>query len=168
MNALFNALPSPMRETLFLRFWSFFKVRTLNFVQPSVEDLNDDEMIVSIPLNWRTRNHLNCMYFGVLAAGADCAGGFLALHILRKHKTKASIIFKDFQANFLKRAEGKTYFKCRDGQKIRDGIVSMEETGERLNMPVEIIATVPDKTGDEPVATFTLTLSMKPSKKFGT
>ena len=61
MNALLNALPSPMRETLFLRFWSFFKVRTLNFVQPSIEDLNDKEITVSVPLNWRTRNHLNCM-----------------------------------------------------------------------------------------------------------
>jgi len=30
-----------------------------------------------------------------------------------------------------------------------------------MNMPVEVIATVPSKEGEEPVAKFTLTLSLK-------
>jgi hypothetical protein len=34
-------------------------------------------------------------------------------------------------------------------------------TGERVNLPVKVIATVPDKFGDEPVAEFTITLSLK-------
>ena len=40
-------------------------------------------------------------------------------------------------------------------------------TGERVNQPVTIIATCPSLHGDEPMAEFTLTLSIKkvPSRK---
>ena len=36
-----------------------------------------------------------------------------------------------------------------------------DRTGERVTLPVEIVATVPDRHGDEPVARFTLGLSVK-------
>jgi hypothetical protein len=39
-----------------------------------------------------------------------------------------------------------------------------EETGERQNLPVQIVAIVP-KISDEPVAKFVLTLSIKKKSK---
>ena len=35
------------------------------------------------------------------------------------------------------------------------------ETGERVNLPVPVTATVPSVFGDEPVAEFVITLSVK-------
>jgi hypothetical protein len=34
-------------------------------------------------------------------------------------------------------------------------------TGQRVTLPVEVVATVPDRYGDEPVARFTMGLSVK-------
>ena len=39
--------------------------------------------------------------------------------------------------------------------------VTDERTGERVTIPVDVVATVPKRYGDEPVARFTLGLSLK-------
>jgi acyl-coenzyme A thioesterase PaaI-like protein len=149
------------RETLYLRFFTFFKIPLLYYVSPVVEELNDDTCVVRIPLKRRTKNHLSSMYFGVLAAGADCSGGFMAMRLLQKGGGKTSLLFKEFKAEFLKRAEGDVVFTCNDGPTIRAAVEETARTGERINFPVHVTATVPSKLGSEPVAEFELTLSLK-------
>ena len=105
------------------------------------------------------------MYFGVLAVGADVTGGFLAMRYIQASTSKIALIFKDFKAEFLKRAEGDVHFVCEDGIAIQNLVCEAEETGERQNLPVQIIATVP-KISDEPVAKFILTLSIKKKYKW--
>lgn len=149
------------RDTLFLRVFSFFKIPLLFYIAPILEELNDEKCVVRIPLRRRTKNHLNVMYFGVLAAGADCAGGFMAMKLIRKEGGKISLLFKDFKAEFLKRAEGDVFFTCRDGAAIREAVAETLSSGERVNLPVHVTATVPSKLGEEPVAQFELTLTLK-------
>jgi acyl-coenzyme A thioesterase PaaI-like protein len=150
------------RETAKLRLFGLLKVPVLFFVSPSVRELSDSRCIIRIPLNRRTRNHLNSMYFGVLACGADAAGGLLAMHHIEKQAPgQVSLIFKDFQANFLKRAEGDTDFRCDDGQVLAEAVRKAIQTGERQNSPLKIIATTPRQSGAEAVAEFTLTISLK-------
>ena len=100
------------------------------------------------------------MYFGVLSVGADVTGGFLAMKFIQASKSQMSLIFKDFHADFLKRAEGDVHFICEDGSAIQELIEVAEKTGKRQNLPVNITATVPTLS-HEPVATFSLTLSVK-------
>ena len=100
------------------------------------------------------------MYFGVLSVGADVTGGFLAMKLIQESKSKIALIFKDFHADFLKRAEGDVHFVCEDGIAIQNLVNTAEETGERQNLPVNIIATVPE-ISNEPIAKFVLTLSIK-------
>jgi hypothetical protein len=109
------------------------------------------------------KNHLGSMYFGALCIGADAAGGFIAAKLLRELKggTKGTLIFKDFQAKFLKRPEGDTWFTCRDGARIAEAIETSRMSGQRVDLPVQVVATVPSKFGTEPVAEFVLTLSLK-------
>lgn len=153
------------KDTLFLRAFSFYKIPLLFFVNPSVVKMDDDEAVIAIPFLRRNKNHLGSMYFGTLCIGADAAGGIFAAHALQKVKNgKGSLIFKDFKANFLKRPEGKTYFTCKDGKAIAEAVKKADETLERVDLPVTIIATVPEKSGSEPVAEFVLTLSLKVKK----
>lgn len=154
-------MPGRFRDTLFLRFFTFLKIPLLFYVRPVVEELNDEKCVVRIPLSRRTKNHMNAMYFGVLAAGADCAGGFMAMRLLQKGGGRISLLFKDFKADFLKRAEGDVLFTCDGGGAIRRAVEEADRTGERVNHPVRVTATVPSKFGTEPVAEFELTLSLK-------
>jgi len=102
------------------------------------------------------------MYFGTLAIGADCAGGLLAMHLISKSKKKVSIVFKDFKAEFLRRPEGDTHFTCPDGALIKKQISEALKGKKRVNKTIKIIATTPKLSGNEPVAKFELTLSLKP------
>ena len=151
-----------IKETIFLRAFSFYKIPLLFFVNPSVVKMTEEEVVIAIPFHRRNKNHLGSMYFGVLCIGADAAGGFIAARALQKVKNgKGTLIFKDFQAKFLKRPEGRTLFTCKDGLAIKEAVKKAEESLERVELPVTIIATVPEKSGDEPVAEFVLTLSLK-------
>ena len=151
------------KNTLALRGYGLLKIPLLFIVQPTVVSLTPDACEVRIPLNYWTRNHLKSMYFGTLAIGADCSGGVLALkniEELSKGK-KVGLIFKDFQANFKKRAEADVHFHCKDGPAIRKILQKTLKTGERVDTPLKIWATTPKISGDEKVAEFILTLSLK-------
>ncbi len=156
-----DRLPAKVRETAYLRAFGLLKVPMILFTSPSVLELSSERCEIRIPLNRRTRNHLKSLYFGALAVGADCAGGIIAMKLIREAKADVSLLFKDFHAEFLKRAEGDVHFTCSDGPAIAEGVRKALASGERENCPVRVVATVPSKLGDEPVAKFTLTLSLK-------
>jgi len=153
------------RATLDVRLWSFINVFLLWLVKPAVLEVNERRCVVRIPLNWRTRRRdIHAMYLGVLCMGADVAAGLIAFNLVGQKKVPVSFIFKDLHAEFLKRAEGDVVFTNEEGEAIQRLVARALETGEREETTVHVIATVPKKLGDEPVAKFALTLSIKRKK----
>ena len=150
-----------VKATLFLRYFGLTKIPLVLFVRPSVLHINDESAIIRIPFRRRTKNHLGSMYFGAMSIGVDLAGGILAVRKIREQKQRISLIFKNFNAEFLKRTEGHTHFICNDGKKIEELIKKAIKSEERVEEIINIIATVPSKFGEEPVAQFKLTLSLK-------
>jgi acyl-coenzyme A thioesterase PaaI-like protein len=150
-----------IRETLALRAWAFTKIRLISYVRPRVVDLTGERCEIVVPLSRRTRNHLRSMYFGALCTGADAAAALAALRASRKAGGRVAVIFKDMQVEFVKRAEADVHFACEQGREISELIEKADASGERQNLPVRVVATVPKLFGSEPVARFTLTLSVK-------
>lgn len=149
------------KKTWGVRLFGLTKIPMIAFLSPSVIKMDQEETIIKIPLNWRTKNHLGSMYFAALAAGADLAGGMLAMNIIKKSNKKIHLSFKDFKANFLKRAQGHTCFYNHQGPEISRFVQKVSENpGVRMNMPLQMFAKCPDLS-DEKVAEFTLTLSLK-------
>lgn len=101
------------------------------------------------------------MYFGALCTGADAAAAMPALEAVRASGATWSILFKDMQAQFLKRAEGDVHFTFTQGRELGALLARAGVSGERENMSISIPATVPKLSGDDPVALFTLTLSVR-------
>ena len=149
-----------LKETALVRLLGL-KIPVLLFLGPRVLELDDEGCAIEIPLGYRSKNHLGSMYFGALHAGADLAAGLNATRLILRRHRRVQLIFKDAHAEFLKRADGDVVFRSRDGGRIRDAVEEAERTGERVTIPVEVVATVPKKYGDEPVARFTLGLSLK-------
>ncbi len=161
MSIFSKYLSEKTKANLFLRYFALTRVPMIFYTRASVVDISDEKIAVKIPLRRRTKNHLQCMYFGALAIGADVCGGTIAMLCIDKSKQKMALIFKSMNVNFLKRAEGDTYFTCAQGKELSVLIDKAATSGERMEMPVNIIATVPDKLGDEPVAEFDLVISIK-------
>jgi acyl-coenzyme A thioesterase PaaI-like protein len=147
--------------TIFIRYFGISKIPMLYFIKPSVVELSEERIVIRVPLSRRTKNHLGAMYFGALAAGADLAGGFLAMMEIKESGEKVALLFKDMKAEFLKRAEGDAHFVCTEVQATRHLVRQAIKTGERVEMPVHVDVFVPSKFANEPVAKFVLTLSLK-------
>jgi acyl-coenzyme A thioesterase PaaI-like protein len=149
-----------IKETAFVWLISL-KIPSLFFIGPRVLALDDEGCAIRIPLDLRTRNHLKSMYVGVLCAGADLASGLNAAWLIYSKHKKVKLAFKDLKADFLKRADGDVVFRSRDGARVRAAVEEADASGERVTLPVEVVATVPKKYGDEPVARFTMGLSLR-------
>jgi acyl-coenzyme A thioesterase PaaI-like protein len=137
------------------------RIPVLLFIGPRVLELDDEGAAVMVPLGWRTKNHVGSMYVGVMAAAADLASGMNAFSLIRSRYRQVVPVFKFANMEFLKRADGDTVFRTRQGRRIAGAMEETARTGERVTLPVEVVATVPSRYGDEPVARFTMGLSVK-------
>ncbi len=160
MNWALKLLSEKTRETLALHWFGLTKIPLLLYVGVSVTEISPERMVVRIPLRRRTKNHLGSMYFGALCVGADVAPGSYAMYLIRQQPARISMVFKDFQAEFLKRAEGDVHFICDQGKEIAELVAKAVASDERVERQLDVIATVPSLS-DEPVAKFRLTLSLK-------
>ncbi|MFP5247221.1 MAG: DUF4442 domain-containing protein [Thermoanaerobaculia bacterium] len=149
-------------NTAMVRLWALQNVFFLWLASPKIVELTNDRCVIKVPLNWRTRRRdIRAMYLGTLCMGADVAAGLIAFKIVRERRLNVSFIFKDIKGEFLKRAEDDVLFTNVDGPKIQELLERTMATGERQETTVHVTATVPSKLGDEPVARFELTLSLK-------
>ncbi len=150
-----------LKETALLRLLSL-RIPTLFFLGPRVVELDEEGCAIEIRLGWRSRNSLiGAMYLGALCAGADLAAGYPAARLALASHRKIRFVFGELKAEFLKRADGDVLFRSRDGRRVAEAMRQADETGERVTIPVQVIATVPARYGDEPVARFALTLSLR-------
>ncbi|HEX8410518.1 MAG TPA: DUF4442 domain-containing protein [Thermoanaerobaculia bacterium] len=151
-----------MKPTTMVRLWSLQNVFLLWLTRPKILELNAERCIVRIPLNWITRRRdIHAMYLGTLCMGADVAAGLIAFQLVAEQKARVNFIFKDIRGEFLKRAEGDVLFTNNDGPLIQDLVRRALASEERHEATVHVTATVPSKLGDEPVAKFELTLSVR-------
>ena len=148
------------KTNIFVKILGITKIPLMFFCRPKVMHIDSDSVIIKIPFKRRTKNHVGSMYLGALSVGADLSGGLLALEHIRKSNQKISLLFKDFHADFLKRAEGDVHFKCNQGSEIIQLVEKAIRSNERENMIVDIDAFVPSISNDI-VAKFQLTLSLK-------
>ncbi len=150
------------KQTFGMRLFGWLKIPLLASVRPSVVELSETRCVIKVPLRRWSRNHLGSMYFGALAIGADCAGGLLAMDQIKRSGGGVGLVFKAFQAQFLKRPESDVYFICEEGLAIRDQVRRTLDSEARITEPMHIQAAVKLPDGSfEPVAEFTLELSLK-------
>lgn len=135
-----------------------FKIPMVGFVRPKLLLVDDTTVKVRIRLRRKTRNHLQSMYFGALAVGADIAGGIHAFYFAELSGSKVSFAFKGMQAEFIQRAESDVIFESIEGELVRNAILKSKSTGERVNESINVSAY---NLKNEVVAKFQMIVSVK-------
>jgi acyl-coenzyme A thioesterase PaaI-like protein len=141
--------------------FSFFKIPLIGYVRPKLISITPQKAVFKIKLRRRTRNHLGSMYFGSLAIGADLAGGFHAFYLNDKMNKKVSLVFKNFEADFIKRPDADVYFVSEDGDLVQQMLDETIATKARVTKVIAIDAYINYLTNPEKVAAFKLGLSLK-------
>jgi len=135
-----------------------FKIPMLGYTGVRLIDIDDTTVKVGVKLKRRTKNHLNSMYFGALAVGADVAGGIHAFYFATLNNKKVKFAFKGMSCEFIKRAESDCTFVSKDGKKVEDAIQQSITTGDRVNETTRVNVFDAEK---ELVATFEMIVSVK-------
>ena len=158
-------MASLWKENLLLRAFALSRIPLIAYVRPKVVHVDEERVVVRVPLRRRNQNHHGSMYFGALAIGADLAAGLVAMRTIEERRKgsghRVSFVFKDAQGEFLRRPDGDVHFTCAENRAVRDLVDRTIATGERQELTVPVVCTVPSKTGDEPVARFRMTISVK-------
>ncbi|MCB0369928.1 MAG: hypothetical protein KDD45_10955 [Bdellovibrionales bacterium] len=142
---------------------SLFRVPLLFFCRPKLLSIQPTAK-ARIPLFWATRNHYGSMYFGALSMGAELSVALPLLEEIFLKNRKVNFLFKDFQAEFLKRADDDVIFEFQQVNELIKFIDECETQNTRLNKTFSGKA-YSNSTPDKIYMTYNITLSIKPSTK---
>ncbi|HTR27835.1 MAG TPA: DUF4442 domain-containing protein [Puia sp.] len=117
---------------------------------------------VTVPYKWFTRNPFRSTYFACLAMAAEMSTGILVMNQLFNRKPPVSMLVVRLEANYHKKATGRTRFRCADGPAIQSAVEAAITTGE--GQTVRACATGTNSNGDL-VAEFYITWSFKVKSK---
>jgi hypothetical protein len=149
-----------IKMTAVINAYSAMTIPLLAFITPQVIEMEEKRGVVKVRLDFRTRNHLKVMYFGALAMGSELSIALKAIQAISQSGKKIDFIFKDFQADFLKRADGHVHFVCDQGDKVAALVHKTASSSERQEQTFKGYAFVPSNS-EEPVMKYALTRSMK-------
>lgn len=135
-----------------------FKIPLIAYTNPRLLHIDEQSVRVKIKLRRRTKNHLNSMYFGALAVGADIAGGIQVFYFSKKMDQKISFAFKGMNAEFLKRAESDIVFESNQGDIIKEAIERSKKEKVRINQTILVLA---KNDQQEIVARFIMIVSVR-------
>jgi hypothetical protein len=160
-----DSVKSKIKNTAFLRLYTFWNIPLIWWLRPTVIEMGRSRTIIQIGLNRRSQNHLKTMYFGALAIGSELVVAAKAVQAIYDSKQKVDFVFKNFKAQFLKRAEGPVHFICDQGVEVEALVQKAIASGERETQTFPGYAIVPSKDPNEKVVSFEVTLSVKKKRK---
>ncbi len=149
------------KDNLFLSVYAWTKIPLIGFCSPRVIEASDQRTVLKVKLGFRTKNHLGAMYFGALAIGSELCIAMLAVKKIKESGVHIDFLFKDYQAHFLKRAQGDVLFICEEAHVVVEQINQAKNSTERINRTMTAYAIVPSVSETDKIATFALTLSVK-------
>lgn len=150
-----------VRHPLKFRMFLFLKLPAAFFSGLRIINADDSNCSVSVPFKWLTQNPFKSTYFASLSMAAEMSTGALGLMHVYKKTPPVSMLITNMQANYFKKATGKTIFLCDEGKKIADTIEDAIKTKEPKNITVRSVG----KNADgELIAEFIFTWSFKPKQ----
>jgi len=150
-----------LKYTAFIHLYGLLKIPLVLFISPRVVEVGPKRCVLKVPLSYRTKNHLNSMYFGALGIGAELSIAAAAVMAITESKQKIDFVFKDFSGQYLKRADGDVHFICDEVEAVNALIEEAKTNPARLERKFKGYAVVPKTSETEPVMTYELTLSVR-------
>ena len=125
-SAIIRSLKHPWKFRMYL----LSRLPTAFFSGLRIRDLDETLCRVSVPYKWFTKNPFRSTYFACLGMAAEMSTGALCLVHLYKRVRPVSMLVVKVEAEYFKKATGKTFFTCEEGLMIKETIERAIEKGE--------------------------------------
>ncbi|NML22639.1 DUF4442 domain-containing protein [Pseudoflavitalea sp. G-6-1-2] len=113
-----------------LRLFLLMKLPAAFFSGVRIRKMDTHHCVVSVPYRWGTQNPFRSTYFACLAMAAELSTGALAMSLIYKRRPAISMLIVKMEAEYFKKATGRTYFTCEDAQAMRQVVETAVSTGE--------------------------------------
>jgi uncharacterized protein DUF4442 len=153
-NKFIQRLKNPVAFRLYL----FWKLPAAFFSGVRIREIDEQHCVVTVPYKWFSQNPFRSTYFACLAMAAEMSTGSLAMAHVYGRTPAVSMLVVKFEANYFKKATGRTRFVCNDGPLILAAIEKAVASGEP--QVCTITSTGTNKQGDK-VAECLITWSFK-------
>ena len=158
MNAASQSFIELMKHPVKFRMFLFLKLPSAFFSGVRIRALDETNCITSVPYKWFSQNPFRSTYFACLAMAAEMSTGVLGLLHIHKRKPAVSMLVVKLEAEYFKKAVGRTTFICEEGEQIKATIEKAVVSGQGEVWRAKSIG---KNEQGEPVATFYITWSFK-------
>ncbi len=162
MNPNAPAFIKQMTHPLKFRIFLLAKLPSAFFSGVRLRELNEKKCMVTVPYKWFSQNPFRSTYFACLAMAAEMSTGVLGLLQLHKRTPAVSMLVVRLEAEYFKKATGRTYFVCEDGAQIQEAVDEAIATGEARSIQAKSTG---KNTDGEVVAVFFVSWSFKAKNK---
>ena len=162
MNSNPTAFIKLMKHPVKFRMFLFTKLPAAFFAGVRVREVDANRCMVSVPYKWLSQNPFRSTYFACLSMAAEMSTGALAMAHLYKINPPVSMLVVKVESEYFKKATGRTFFVCEDGELFQKAIEESIASGEAKIVKAKSIGK--NKEG-EIVAEFYITWSFKAKSK---
>ena len=117
---------TPRKVNLF----NMFKLPAAYFTGIRVKSINEKSCEVSVKHRWINQNPFKSMFWAVQGMAAELTTGALVMGKIKGSGRQISMLVLNNKATFTKKATGRIFFTCTDGDKVDNAIAKSIETGE--------------------------------------
>jgi len=119
-----------MRHPVKFRVFLFAKLPSAYFAGVRLRHITEENCKVSVPFKWFSQNPFRSTYFACLSMAAEMSTGALGMAHVYKLSPAVSMLVVKTEAEYFKKATGRTTFTCNDGLAIKSSIQKAIVTGE--------------------------------------
>ncbi|MEM1321064.1 MAG: DUF4442 domain-containing protein [Bacteroidota bacterium] len=113
---------------------------------------------ITLPYGWRTQNPYKSIYFAAQAGAAELSTGVLASLAIQNRGCRISMLVRQIECEFVKKANSLTTYTCEDGEAVLETIQKAIDTGEGHTVTMTSTGV---QTNGEVVSQFKVTWSFK-------
>jgi hypothetical protein len=130
MNPNLPAYIKLMKHPVKFRMFLITKLPAAYIAGVRVRELDEKSCLVTVPYKWLSQNPFRSTYFACLSMAAEMSTGALAMAHLYKINPPVSMLVVKVDSEYFKKATGRTYFVCEDGENFQKVIQETTATGE--------------------------------------
>jgi Domain of unknown function (DUF4442) len=161
MNSQASSFLKILKHPVQFRMFLFRKIPSAFFSGVKIKEADENRCVVAVPFKWFTQNPFRSTYFACLGMAAEMSTGALAMMHTYLVKPPISMLVTKSDAQYFKKATGKTYFICEEGKAIYEAIEYAYNNADGQTITVK--STGVNDAGDK-IAEFNITWSFKKKK----
>ena len=126
MNNFKDMILSPRKLNFFLS----FKLPSAFLCGVRALSIDEKRCKVTVRHRWINQNPFNSIFWAVQGMAAELSTGALVMLHIRNSSQPISMLVTSNKASFSKKAKGRVYFVCSEGDKVKQIVKRAIETGE--------------------------------------